>query len=233
MSKGISIEIIGAGIALVVIGTIAALIIALNGRRKRRKLAKSDSAKDASGARDQRGADQAGVNDSEPHQDNSKKSGGECSSNESDSAPVESTIAPVENAPTKHVVDFLLQTDPLGDLPGTGAERELIVASAIALASHAGWHEIAQRYQREFAEPTSLELIGAEESVEGFAARISYLQKKYTILLGKAEPVALASAPFSAELKEFVARNVSNGGNEIYVLVIDGIAYSAVSVEAV
>ncbi len=223
MSKNLSIELVGAGIALLIIFALTALIIALSKKRRARRAAKKANF---------------------VSEGSSSTNKGEISS-ESVSAPsvtnaTKATEVQIqtESEPEKSwsVSGFLLQTEPLGNIPGTGAERELIVASALALARAAElrsstksmWGTIVHRYQQEFADPKHLELIGLEESAEGFAARVSFSNKKYTVLLGEAGPVALASAPFSPELRVLLSENESN---QNYVLVIDGIAYSAISLK--
>ena len=207
MNKNFTIELVGAAIALLAISLITWFLISLSKRRRTRKLARQ-------------------VGNATTLPDNPSQN------------PTATGSLPVAQAPAEkwEATDFLLQTDPLGNVPGTGAERELIVASALALARHIEkasthaplWSVISARYQQEFPSPQALELVGLEESAEGYAARVSYHQKKYTILLGEAKPVALASAPFSAQLKEFLARN---DDKKVYVLVIDGIAYSALALQ--
>jgi len=213
LNKSITIEIAGAVVALVIISLITWLFLALSKRRRIRRAASTTS---------ESPSEQATAN-----------------SLDSTGLATESSILLQKGPEQKwEVADFLLQTEPLGAIPGTGAERELIVASALALTRYIEsaktqetmWPAVLTRYQQEFATPEVLELIGLEESAEGYAARISYHQKKYTILLGEAEPVALASAPFSVELRDFLARN---SGKQVYVLVIDGIAYSAIALELI
>ena len=86
----------------------------------------------------------------------------------------------------------------------------------------------ARGQQRELSYLETMEL---SASPGGHAARISYENKKYTVLIGSAAPVALASAPFSPELKVFVEQNRHN--DSTLVLVMDGIAYAAISLNKI
>ena len=163
---------------------------------------------------------------------------------------------------------FLLQPEPLGNIPGTGLPADLIALAGRSISYHVAalgevsmesdesasllhvalWRAIESKFAAELcthsnaepasdAEPASelqhlvLNAIELSSSTEGYAARISYQNKKYTVLIGSAAPVALASAPFSAELSEFAESNRHN--DSTLVLVIDGIAYAAISLNEI
>ena len=110
-----------------------------------------------------------------------------------------------------------------------------VVRNGDALNLNALWRAIEEKFAENISDAASketiLEAMELSQSPEGYAARISYQNKKYTILVGNAAPVALASAPFSAEIARLVTENRHN--DSTLVLVIDGIAYAAISLNQI
>jgi len=262
LSKGVSVEIIGAGVALFIIFGLSFLFISIK-RGKARKAAGSNNTGVA--------ADEGGVS-TRSAKKAAKRSQHNNDSHESSTTNGVSTatskgneVPPLEFA----VSGFLLQPEPLGNIPGTGLPEALIVSAGRAMAYHvlallshnnhsteseaidsvliAIWSVIEEKFasatlpqdSEKPAEQSTdsssalnnlgpvLDLIELTASAEGYAARIAYANRKYTVLIGGAAPVALASAPFSTEMREFVAANI--GSDSTQVLVIDGIAYAAIA----
>ena len=232
MNEGLSVEIVGAGIALLIIFAITFFFLSLKRRRARRAGQSGDTNAPKSGS----------VNRELP-------------------------------TPTYAALAFLLQPEPLGNIPGTGLPAETIALAGRSIAHHISllgcessiegaqvegaleesargnnaptenakvnhfllhkslWSAIEAKFAENLSGLASqekvLDAMELTQSSEGYAARISYENKKYTILIGSAAPVALASAPFSSEIATLVTENRHN--DSTLVLVIDGIAYAAIS----
>jgi len=137
---------------------------------------------------------------------------------------------------------------PLGDTPGTVLEPGFIYSCLIAITRAISQSADEKFHFAEFAHELEsmansggisierYEIVGlSHESTLGYSARMSASAKKFTILFGEPEAVARASTPFSPEI---VSTNdhSTNSNNlseavqiENFVLAIDGIAYSALT----
>jgi len=151
---------------------------------------------------------------------------------------------------------FYLETHPLGQVPGTDLERQLVINVLISLSnaisllgneaqeSTSPFFALSQELHSKAREiectVEKLEVIGLSFDVShGFAARVSANSRKYTVLLGESSAVARASTPFNGDLQLFlqdIAGSTSapadNVQSRTLVLAVDGIAYSALNLQS-
>jgi len=151
---------------------------------------------------------------------------------------------------------FYLETHPLGHVPGTDLERQLLINILISLSdaislleneaqeSTSAFFALSQELHSKAREcectVEKLEVIGLSFDVShGFAARVSANSRKYTVLLGESSAVARASTPFNGDLQLFlqdIAGSTSapadSAQRRTYVLAVDGIAYAALNLQS-
>jgi hypothetical protein len=151
---------------------------------------------------------------------------------------------------------FYLETHPLGHVPGTDLERQLVINVLISLSdaislleneaqeSTSPFFTLSQELHSKAREiectVEKLEVIGLSLDVShGFAARVSANSRKYTVLLGESSAVARASTPFNGDLQLFlqdIAGSTSAPADDdqsrTFVLAVDGIAYSALNLQS-
>jgi len=151
---------------------------------------------------------------------------------------------------------FYLETHPLGHVPGTDLERQLVINVLISLSdaislleneaqeSTSPFFTLSQELHSKAREiectVEKLEVIGLSFDVsQGFAARVSANSRKYTVLLGESSAVARASTPFNGDLQLFlqdIAGSTSAPADDdqsrTFVLAVDGIAYSALNLQS-
>ena len=151
---------------------------------------------------------------------------------------------------------FYLETHPLGHVPGTDLERQLLLnvlislSDAISLLENeaqeltSAFFALSQELHSKAREcecsVEKLEVVGLSFDVShGYAARVSANSRKYTVLLGESSSVARASTPFNGDLQLFlqdIAGSTSTPTDIVqrrtFVLAVDGIAYAALKLQS-